>query len=101
MKEEAGNEPAPSAEAPSPTSNSEPDTQTAEPAPSPSEPEPAPAAKPLDFDKDVAPIVLQGVKQRGKEWVQDILSQFGVERASQVSDDRMGELVAAIKDGLE
>lgn len=98
VKEETGNaEPVSPAEETSASSNDEQDTASAETAKSLSEPE----AKPLDFDKDVAPVVLQAVKQRGKEWVQEILSQFGVERASLVSDDRMGELVTILKDGLE
>lgn len=62
---------------------------------------PSETAKPLDFDKDVAPIVLAAVKQRGKEWVQEILAQFGAARASQVPDDQMQELVDAITAGLE
>lgn len=74
------------------------------------EPEPAPEPEPaveepqpvvLDFEKDVTPVVLAGVKQRGKPWIQDILAQFGVERASQVPDERLAELVSIIKDGLE
>lgn len=62
-------------------------------------PETTPEA--LDFDKDVAPVVLEAVKQRGKDWVSEILSQFGVARASQVADEQMGELVAALKEGLK
>ena len=58
-------------------------------------------AAPLDFDKDVAPIVLEAVKVRTKAWVQDVLAQFGVERASQVADAQMHELVALLKAGLE
>jgi len=55
----------------------------------------------LDFDKDVAPVVLNAVKTKGREWVQNILSQFGAERASQVDDKLFGELVAALQDGGE
>jgi hypothetical protein len=55
----------------------------------------------LDFDKDVTPVVLDAVKTKGKPWVQDILAQFGVERASQVPDERFGELVDMLKEGLE
>ena len=98
-KEPAG-EPASTAEAPSPISNSEPVTPIAETAPPPSEPEPA-AAPTLDFDKDVAPVVLGAVKTKGREWVQGILSQFGAERASQVPEEQFGELVAALQDGGE
>lgn len=70
------------------------------------EPEPEPVAAELqaavlDFEKDVTPVVLAGVKQRGKPWIQDILAQFGVERASQVPDELLAELVSIIKGGLE
>lgn len=54
----------------------------------------------LDFEKDVTPLVLQAVKAKGKPWVQEVLSQFGVERASQVPDEQLGELVAILKDGI-
>ncbi len=60
------------------------------------EPPSEPVAK-LDFDKDVTPVVLAAVKDKGREWVSGVLSQFGVERASQVPDDRFGELVAMLK----
>ena len=59
------------------------------------------APEALDFDKDVAPVVLEAVKQRGKDWVSEILSQFGVARASQVPDEQMGELVSTLKEGLK
>ena len=55
----------------------------------------------LDFDKDVAPVVLKAVAKLGKPWVQDVLSQFGVERASQVPDAQFGELVSIITEGLK
>ena len=63
--------------------------------------EDAPEPASLDFDKDVAPVVLEAVKQRGKDWVSEILSQFGVARASQVPDEQMGELVSTLKEGLK
>lgn len=61
----------------------------------------SPEATQFDFDKDVAPVVLNAVKNKGREWVQEILSQFGVERASQVPDEQLGELIDAIKAGDE
>jgi hypothetical protein len=79
------------AEAPSAPLSSEPDTPTAETVPAPS--------KTLDFDKDVAPVVLNAVKVHTKEWVQEVLSQFGVARASQVPDEQLPELVAALRAG--
>ena len=63
--------------------------------------EPLAAESPLDFDRDVAPVVIRAVKQRGKEYVQDILAQFGVERASLVPDEHLRELVALVAAGLE
>lgn len=58
-----------------------------------------PAAVP-DFDKDVAPLVLGAVRDKGKPWVQELLSQFGVERASQVPDEQLAEFVGVLKDAL-
>lgn len=89
--EEAGNEPksAPVAEA----IDSQPTTEepSSTPAPAPS------ASEPLDFDKDVAPAVLALVAAKGKPAVQDILSEYGVERASQVDEDLWPELVATLR----
>lgn len=62
--------------------------------------DPQPEAAALDFDKDVTPVVLKAVAAKGKPWVQEILSQFGVERASQIPDAQFGELIAAIEGGL-
>lgn len=89
--EEAGNEPknAPAAE----TIDSQPTTEepSSTPAPAPS------ASEPLDFDKDVAPAVLALVAAKGKPAVQEILSEYGVERASQVDEDLWPELVATLR----
>lgn len=63
-----------------------------------SDPEPIAEAT-LDFDKDVAPVVLGAVKAKGREWVSSVLSQFGAERASQVPEEQFGELIAALQDG--
>lgn len=52
----------------------------------------------LDFDRDVAPVVLGYVRSKGKPWVVDILNQFGVERASELAPEQYGELVAALND---
>ena len=54
----------------------------------------------LNFDTDVAPIVLQVVKDKGKAVVQAILEEFGVERASQLDPARWPELIAQLKDAL-
>lgn len=92
------------AEVPQPTEGNEPVTTATDrvdaAATSTTPDAPSEAAK-LDFDKDVAPVVLNAVKTKGREWVQEILSQFGVERASQVPDEQLGELIDAIKAGDE
>ena len=54
----------------------------------------------LDFDTDVAPFVLQVVKEKGKPVAQDILSQFGVEKASLLDPAQWPELVATLKGAL-
>lgn len=90
--EEVGNEPAPSAPVAEAT-DSQPTTEepSSTPAPAPS------ASEPLDFDKDVAPAVLALVAAKGKPAVQEILSEYGVERASQVDEDLWPELVATLR----
>lgn len=88
---EVGNA-APSAEAVSSTSNSEQDTPSVEPAKSPSEDEPA-----LDFDKDVAPVVIDTVGRVGREAVSSTLAEFNAERASEVDPAQYAELVTALK----
>ena len=52
--------------------------------------------KPLDFDKDVAPVVISFVQSKGKPYVVGILEQFGVAKASELPEDRWGELLAAL-----
>ena len=54
----------------------------------------------LDFDTDVAPFVLQVVKEKGKPVAQEILSQFGVEKASNLDPAQWPELVEALKGAL-
>lgn len=88
---------------PTPAPKSVPSAETSESPPTTEEPSgtPAPAASAeLNFDTDVAPIVLQVVKEKGKPVAQEILSQFGVEKASALDTARWPELVAALKDAL-
>lgn len=87
---------------PTPAPKSAPAAETIENPPTTTEasttPAPAPSAsEPLDFDKDVAPAVLALVAAKGKPAVQDILSQYGVERASQVDEELWPELVATLR----
>jgi hypothetical protein len=54
----------------------------------------------LDFDTDVAPHVLAVVQKLGKPAAQEILSQFGVEKASLLDPARWPELVTALQDAV-
>ena len=84
-------EPAPEPVAPEPVAP-EPD-----PEPDP-EPTPEPEAAALDFDKDVAALVLETLAVKGRDVVSGILSQFGVAKASQLDEKLWPELIAALKD---
>jgi type IV secretory pathway VirB10-like protein len=97
--------PTPKPQAPS-TKSSTPveSTSTGQPS-APSEQEAAPplapaspTPPPLDFDTDVAPHVLAVVQKLGKPAAQEILSQFGVEKASLLDPARWPELVTALQD---
>jgi hypothetical protein len=57
---------------------------------------PTTGTKPLDFDKDVAPVVISYVQSKGKPYVVGILAQFGVAKAGELPEDRWGELLAAL-----
>ena len=89
---------------PTPAPKSAPAVETSESPQTTEEPSitPAPAASAseLDFDTDIAPLVLQVVKDKGKPVAQEILSQFGVEKASNLDPARWPELVVALKDAL-
>lgn len=61
---------------------------------------PTSASDELNFDTDVAPYVLQVVKEKGKPVAQEILSQFGVEKASSLDPAQWPELVATLKGAL-
>lgn len=54
----------------------------------------------LNFETDVAPHVLRVVKEKGKPAAQEILSQFGVEKASNLDPALWPELVEALKGAL-
>lgn len=78
--------------------------KAAEPVPEPvaPEPDPEPAPEPeapaLDFDKDVAALVLESLAVKGRDVVSGVLSQFGVAKASQLDEKLWPELIAALKD---
>ena len=73
----------------------------AEEAPAPA-PEPAPAAEPtgVSFQDDIMPGVIEVVTKRGKPVMAEILSGFGVAKASQLDAARYPELLDAIRDAL-
>lgn len=75
----------------------EPVTEPAAPEPTTSAPSAEASASELNFDTDVAPFVLQVVKEKGKPVAQEILSQFGVEKASLLDPAQWPELVAMLK----
>ena len=82
----AGDSDAPSAAGTEPASSGSSTSSTAEKAASPSD-------APLDFDKDVAPIVTNAVAKKGKEWVVGVIGQFGAKRASEVPETQWQELI--------
>ena len=99
---EAAPEVAEEAPAPLPSSGqteAPPITEEKVSASSPTEASDAPSDT-LNFDTDIAPLVLQVVKDKGKPVAQEILSQFGVEKASMLDASRWPELVVALKDAL-
>ena len=86
---------------PTPAPKSVPVAEVSESQPTTEEPSstPAPAASAseLDFELDVAPVVLRAVSSKGKPFVQDILSEFGSVRASQLAVDLWPELIARLE----
>ena len=99
-EEPVGEPTAPPAIEASPAPDTTPESDTTTSGTGQTAPTSASPSEALDFEKDVTPLVLQAVKAKGKPWVQEVLSQFGVERASQVPDEQLGELVAILKDGI-
>ena len=88
--------PAPKSASAAETTESPPTTQepSSTPAPAPS------ASEELNFETDVAPYVLQVVKEKGKPVAQEILSQFGVEKASNLDPAQWPELVKTLQGAL-
>ena len=78
----------------------EPATEPAAPEPTTSAPSAEASSSELNFDTDVAPFVLQVVKEKGKPVAQEILSQFGVEKASLLDPAQWPELVTMLKGAL-
>jgi hypothetical protein len=85
---------------PTPAPKSAPVATVSESQPTTTEPSSTPAPAALDFDTDVAPHVLAVVQTKGKPAAQEILSQFGVEKASLLDPARWPELVTALQDAI-
>ena len=83
---------------PTPAPKSAPAVTATESQPTTTEASSTPAPAALDFDTDVAPHVLALVTRSGKPAAQEILSQFGVEKASLLDPVRWPELVTALQD---
>ena len=91
-------------ENPTPAPKSAPAAEAVESPPTTEQPSTTPApsasASELNFDTDVAPIVLQVVKEKGKPVAQEIIGQFGVEKASLMDPALWPELVDQLKAAL-
>ena len=59
-----------------------------------------PKAPTYDFNTDISPLVLRVAAEKGRPAIAELLSQFGVERASNVPTEQFGELLNALKDVL-
>ena len=59
-----------------------------------------PKAPTYDFNTDISPLVLRVASEKGRPAIAELLSQFGVERASNVPTEQFGELLNALKDVL-
>lgn len=59
-----------------------------------------PKAPTYDFNTDISPLVLRVAAEKGRPAIAELLSQFGVERASNVPTEQFGELLNALKDAL-
>ena len=86
---------------PTPAPKSAPVADVTESLPTTAEPfstvAPAVSVSELDFELDVAPVVLRAVGTKGKAFVQDVLSEFGSARASQLAVDLWPELIARLE----
>jgi hypothetical protein len=84
-----------------PTVQPKPKPEKAKPAAKKAEePKDEPAAA-LDYQKDIVPKVLTLIEKRGKDAAQDILTTFGVPKASGVKPAQYAELLAMISDAMD
>jgi hypothetical protein len=54
----------------------------------------------LDLEADVRPLILSVVEKRGKPVMEELLSRFGVAKASQIEPALLPELVALMQEAL-
>ena len=54
----------------------------------------------LDIETDVRPLILNVVEKRGKPVMEELLSRFGVAKASQIEPALLPELVALMQEAL-
>ena len=54
----------------------------------------------LDIETDVRPLILSVVEKRGKPVMEELLSRFGVAKASQIEPALLPELVALMQEAL-
>ena len=73
------------------------ETEASQTAPSGAEPETPTTGEPPNFELDVAPVVLRAVALKTKSFVQDVLSEFGSARASELDPARWPELIARLE----
>ncbi len=84
---------------PTPAPKSAPAAEATESPQTTEEPASSPADAPkLNYERDVAALVLRTLSLKGKDVVAGILSSFGVVKASHLAEDRWPELIAALKD---
>ena len=72
-------------------------TEASPTAPSGPEPEAPNTGEPLNFELDVARVVLRAVATKGKPFVQGVLAEFGGARASDLNDNLWPELIARLE----
>jgi hypothetical protein len=102
---------------PTPAPKSAPVAEVSESQPTTTEPSSTPAPAPsvsedeelevvdlpiatLDFEADVRPMVLKVVEVRGKPVMEEMLSRFGVAKASMIDPALLPELVALMQEAL-
>jgi hypothetical protein len=59
--------------------------------------EEAPGAAPLDYNKDVKPVLLSLIKAKGKPVLVEMLGRYGVEKADALSADALPKVLAEVQ----